>query len=82
MMTDDLNLGLINNSEENITDATNAISVAMKIGFLFFQRNNTKLVESNRLPLEAFSVIKIGLGFINFGGKCTNYSHKNGIIRI
>ena len=82
MITYDLNLGFINNSDENITDATKAISVAMKIGFLLSQRNNTKLVESNRLPLEAFSVIKVGLGFINFGGKCTNYSHKNGIIRI
>jgi hypothetical protein len=74
MITEDLNLGLINNSEENITEAIKAIKVAMIMGFLFFQRNNTRLVESNRLPLVACSVINLSLGFINFGGKCTNYN--------
>ena len=45
IVTDDLYLGLMKNSDENIIDATKAVNVTIKIGFLFFQRKINMFVD-------------------------------------
>jgi hypothetical protein len=45
MVTEDLYLGLMKNDDENIIDATKAVSVTIKIGFLFFQRKINMFVD-------------------------------------
>jgi hypothetical protein len=50
IITDDLNRGLMKNSEEKTTEAISAANVAIRIGLRFFQRNINRFVESNRLP--------------------------------
>jgi len=45
MVTDDLYLGLMKKSDENIIEATKAINVTIRIGFLFFQRKINMFVD-------------------------------------
>jgi hypothetical protein len=45
MVTEDLYLGLMKNDDENIIEATKAVNVTIKIGFLFFQRKINMFVD-------------------------------------
>jgi hypothetical protein len=45
IVTDDLYLGLMKNSDENIIEATKAVNVTIKIGLLFFQRKINMFVD-------------------------------------
>jgi hypothetical protein len=61
IITEDINLGGIKNSEEKMIEAAKASKEANIMGLRFFQRNRTRLVESNRLPTGCCSMIRFKL---------------------